>query len=101
MAQAEDLVIFKAVAARPKDIEDATSLIVMHRDIDLSKVRKRVGELAALAEEPSLVAGLEAIIRSARPVRARPKKPAIGPAKPPAARPAKTPRKRRGRPTKR
>jgi predicted nucleotidyltransferase len=87
MAQADDLVIFKAVAARPKDLEDATSLIVMHRDIDLSKVRKKVRELAALAEEPSLVAGLEAIIRSARPRARQPKKASGSTAKRSAAKP--------------
>ena len=30
MAQAEDLVVFKAIAGRPKDIEDATTLLVLY-----------------------------------------------------------------------
>jgi hypothetical protein len=59
MARAEDLVVFKALAARPKDIEDAAALILMHPTIDLVRVRRRLADLAALAEEPALVEGLE------------------------------------------
>ena len=63
MARAEDLVIFKAMAARPKDIEDAAALILMHKDINIDRVRRHLAELAALAEEPSLTSGLEAVIK--------------------------------------
>lgn len=74
MAQPQDLVVFKIVAARPKDVEDATSLLVMHRGIDIIKVRKRVAELAALADDPSLVAALEAIVERARSTPTSPAK---------------------------
>jgi hypothetical protein len=69
MATPEDLVIFKALAARPKDVGDATALLVMHRDIDLARVRRRVTELATLAEAPELIDGLEAVIARAAEVR--------------------------------
>ena len=72
MARAEDLVIFKALAARPTDIQDATTLLALHAEIDLARVRRRVGELAVLAEEPALVDGLEAMIAAARPKRRKP-----------------------------
>jgi hypothetical protein len=62
MARAEDLVVFKAMAARPVDIEDASALLLMHRDIDLDRVRRRLAELAAMADEPALLAGLERVI---------------------------------------
>lgn len=65
MASAEDLVIFKAMAARPKDIEDATALMLMHKEIDVDRVRRHLAELAALADEPTLMSGLEAVIRLA------------------------------------
>ncbi len=65
MARAEDLVIFKAMAARPKDIEDATALMLMHKEIDVARVRRHLAELAALADEPTLTSGLEAVIRLA------------------------------------
>lgn len=66
MARAEDLVVFKAMAARPKDIDDAAALLLMHRDIDLARVRSRLAELAAMADEPALVDGLERVIALAR-----------------------------------
>jgi hypothetical protein len=73
MATPEDLIIFKALAARPKDVGDATALLVMHRNIDLTRVRRRVSELARLAEAPELIDGLEAVIaRAAEVRRARP-----------------------------
>jgi hypothetical protein len=63
MARAEDLVVFKAMAARPVDIEDASALLLMHKDIDLDRVRRRLAELAAMADEPALLAGLERVIK--------------------------------------
>jgi hypothetical protein len=63
MARAEDLVVLKAMAARPVDIEDASALLLMHKDIDLDRVRRRLGELAAMADEPALLAGLEQVIK--------------------------------------
>jgi len=69
MARAEDLVIFKALAARPKDIEDAASLLLMHPTTDLKRVHRRVAELAELAEEPKLVEGLEQVIARTRTIR--------------------------------
>ena len=69
MARPEDLVVFKALAARPKDIEDAAALLLMHPAIDLANVRRRLGELAALAEEPALLEGLEQVIARTRAVR--------------------------------
>jgi hypothetical protein len=83
MARPEDLVIYKAMARRPKDVEDAQALLSMHRDIDLRRVRRRLRQLAALADEPEIERGLEALIASARRARARGT----------ATRPAKTPRK--------
>jgi hypothetical protein len=80
MARAEDLVVFKAMAARPIDIEDASALLLMHRDIDLDRVRLRLGELAAMSDEPGLAAGLERVIKRSTAAAALNKTP--GPSKP-------------------
>jgi hypothetical protein len=88
MAQPQDLVIFKVVAARPKDVEDATSLLVMHRSVDLTEIRRRVAELSELADDPSMIEGLEAIVERARP-------PAAAPVKRRKAASARTPSKKR------
>jgi len=69
MARPEDLVIFKALAGRPKDIDDATALLILYRDIDVARVRERVAELAMLAEAPELIDGLEAVIARAGSLR--------------------------------
>jgi hypothetical protein len=69
MARAEDLVVFKAMAARPKDVEDAAALILKHPDIDTVTVRRRLVELATLAEEPSLIEGFDRVLVRAQSVR--------------------------------
>ncbi len=62
MAQAEDLVVFKAIAGRPKDIDDATSLLELYPEMDRARLRERVSRLAALSEEPALADGLETVL---------------------------------------
>ncbi|HEY4239363.1 MAG TPA: nucleotidyltransferase [Kofleriaceae bacterium] len=71
MARPEDLVLYKAFAGRPKDVEDATALLSLYRDIDIERVRKRLAELAESADRPELNASLEDMLRIAK--RMRPK----------------------------
>jgi hypothetical protein len=66
MARAEDLVIFKALAARPRDIEDAAALLVLYPKTNVARIRHRLGELAALAGEPVLAEGLTRVLALAR-----------------------------------
>ena len=65
MARPEDLVVFKAIAGRPKDLEDTTALLVLYPSIDRARVRERVKQLARLADEPELGVGLETAIATA------------------------------------
>jgi len=65
MAQPEDLIVFKAIAGRGKDIDDATALLSLYPGLDLARLRARVQQLAALAETPELGAGLETAITQA------------------------------------
>lgn len=78
VASAEDLVVYKAIAARERDLSDVERLLEIHGDsIDLARVRRTVEELAGLLERPELVAGLERIIRAVRKRRpTSPKRPA-------------------------
>ncbi|MEN9581710.1 MAG: hypothetical protein RJA70_4719 [Pseudomonadota bacterium] len=64
MCTAEDLVVFKAIAGRPKDIEDAEALLILYPDIDRVRVRTCVGELAALADEPEMLKALDELLAS-------------------------------------
>ena len=72
MSLPDDLVVFKAVAGRPKDNEDAEALLLLHPKIDVARARRRVAELAALAEVPELVDNFDAIAVRARGARREP-----------------------------
>jgi hypothetical protein len=69
MASPADLVVFKAIAGRGKDIDDVTALLVLYPKLDLSRIRKRVNELARLAEAPELAQRLEGVIAASRTQR--------------------------------
>jgi len=66
IARAEDLLIYKAVAGRTKDIEDARTLLLLHPNIDVARARRLVSELADTAEAPEMVERLEALLKARR-----------------------------------
>jgi hypothetical protein len=65
MCTPESLVVFKAIAGRPKDIEDAEALLAIYPEVDRTRVRRRVAELAALAEAPEKLRGLDELLERA------------------------------------
>ncbi len=66
MSTPDDLVVFKAIANRPKDVEDAEALLLLHAQIDVDRARSRLATLAQLADAPELVAGFDAIVARTR-----------------------------------
>lgn len=62
MARPEDLVVFKAIAGRGKDMDDVAALLALYPNLDLARVRRRVRELANLADTPELARALEKAI---------------------------------------
>ncbi len=84
MASVEALLVFKAIAARGRDREDIASLLALYPDLDLRRVRERIAELAAMADEPAMMVGLELL--SPPPRGHRSKAPAPGPTKRPRTR---------------
>ena len=82
MATAEDLVVLKAVAGRPVDIDDAEALLVLHSDIDVVRVIDRVQAFAELIDAPELLKSLaDAIARARAARRDRPRPSATRPKK--------------------
>jgi hypothetical protein len=83
MASAESLVVYKAIAARPTDLADIEALLLLHPELDVSRIRKRVRELAELAETPELLEELERALARARPGARRPRPPRRKRSRPP------------------
>lgn len=63
VASAEDLIVYKAIAARERDLSD----IQLHGDdIDLPRARRTVSELATVLEQPELVHALDRLPNARR-----------------------------------
>ena len=66
VATAEDLIIYKAVAWRPRDQGDIERLLVIHGHmLDLERVRRIVGDFADALEEPERIEAFDAILERA------------------------------------
>jgi len=94
-ARPEDLVIYKLFAGRPQDMNDAESLLLMHREtIDLDRVRRVLGQLGEMAGEPEIVMRLRRL-EAIGPKRRRPRPAPRRPARGRTARTARTPKKKK------
>ena len=68
IARAEDLLIYKMIASRPKDVEDAEGLLALHGPtMDLERVRGIVRHFADLLEDDGRPQVLERLIRRTLP----------------------------------
>lgn len=66
IATAEDLVIMKALARRPRDIADIESLLSMNRELDLDRVRRWLREFSSVLDMPEISDEFEAVLRKVR-----------------------------------
>lgn len=68
VAQAEDLIVYKAVAWRDRDRTDIERLLLLHGSaVDLGRVRAIVAQFAAALDEPERVDQFEALVRRVTP----------------------------------
>lgn len=75
-ARPEDLLIYKVFAGRPHDLQDAESLLLMHKkSIDLTRVRAVLSQLSEMSDEPGGAARLESIIERKRSKPGRTRRP--------------------------
>ena len=66
MSSPEDLIVFKAIAGRPKDMDDVQTLLELYPKLDVARMQRRIAQLAVLAEAPELVPAFEATLARAR-----------------------------------
>lgn len=65
-ASAEDLIVMKAFAARPRDWLDISGIIVRQgRRLDWTAIHERLGPLVELKEAPEILARLDEVRRAA------------------------------------
>jgi Nucleotidyl transferase AbiEii toxin, Type IV TA system len=63
LASAEDIVIMKAIAMRPRDVADIEGILESVPDLDLDRVRKVVSQLSAALEAEDHLTRLDEIVR--------------------------------------
>jgi hypothetical protein len=66
LSTAEDLIIMKAVAHRPRDLADIESVLDAHPKINLRRVRRWVREFSTALEMPEILNDLENILDQRR-----------------------------------
>lgn len=60
----DDLVIYKVIASRPKDLQDAEGLLVLHGPaMDLERVRRVIKQFAEVLDDDDRPKALEQLIR--------------------------------------
>ncbi len=60
---AEDLIVMKALARRPRDIADIESILDAHQDLDLAHIRRWLREFSSVLEMPEIQEGFERLLR--------------------------------------
>jgi len=63
LSSAEDLVIMKAVARRPKDWTDIDAVLAVHPNLDLSRIRHHLREFSSVLEMPEIYDDFEKLLR--------------------------------------
>lgn len=67
VCSAEDLIIYKLVAGRPRDLLDVEGIVRLRwRELDLARVRRWTREFSGLLERDDLLSPFEAALRAAR-----------------------------------
>lgn len=62
----EDLVVMKAVAHRPQDIEDIRGIVSVHPKLDVRYIQKQVQEFAKVMEMPEIWTDISALFPRAK-----------------------------------
>jgi hypothetical protein len=63
LSSAEDLVIMKAVAGRPRDMMDIENVIQANPNLDVDRIRRWVREFSAVLDMPEIHRNLEVLLK--------------------------------------
>jgi predicted nucleotidyltransferase len=63
LPRVEDLIVMKAVAGRPKDLEDIRGLLDAHPEADCEEAQRWVREFATAASMPDLLSQFEKLLQ--------------------------------------
>jgi predicted nucleotidyltransferase len=66
LPRVEDLIVMKAVARRPKDLEDIAGLLDAHPEADVAEVRGCVNEFATATSMPDMLHELDKLLARRR-----------------------------------
>jgi hypothetical protein len=69
LPRVEDLLIMKAIARRPKDLQDIRGLLAAHPDADIALARRWVGEFATAMSMPDMLEEFDRLLVSRNPKR--------------------------------
>lgn len=66
LPRVQDLLVMKAIAHRPKDLQDIEALLDAHPGVNLDAARQWIGQFAAAAAMPDLLEDFEEIVSRCR-----------------------------------
>lgn len=66
LATAEDVVVMKALALRPRDVADIEGIVESNVDLDVARIRANLSQLSQALESEDHVARFDAILRAVK-----------------------------------
>lgn len=72
LPSAEDLIIMKAVAHRPRDLTDIEAILDAHPEVDHRRILRWVRQFAAAMEQPEVLTDLQIMLRRGHRPRRQP-----------------------------
>ncbi len=67
LPRVEDLLVMKAIARRPKDLEDIRGLLDAHPGTDVAAARRWIREFAIATSMPDMLDGFDSLVAQRRP----------------------------------
>ena len=67
LPRVEDLLVMKAIARRPKDVEDLQGLLAAHPELDVASARRWIREFAIAMSMPDMLREFDALLAQRPP----------------------------------